>query len=71
MDPFQSAKEIIKYIAQRMKQQGIDINIKDNYDCTPLHFAAMRGNEIVTAALIKEGASVAVSMRNIDRIITF
>ena len=26
--------------------------MKDNYGSTPLHFAAMRGNEVATAALV-------------------
>ena len=36
--------------------------MKDNYGSTPLHFAAMRGNEVAAAALVAvKGVDVNVS----------
>ena len=36
--------------------------MKDNYGSTPLHFAAMRGNEVAAAALVAvRGVDVNVS----------
>ena len=32
--------------------RGAAINADDNYGCTALHFAAMRGNELVTYELL-------------------
>ena len=43
----QETEELIKYLASEGK-----VNVKDNYGSTPLHFAAMRGNEIAAAALV-------------------
>ena len=36
-----------------MVSRHANINEKDNYGCTPLHFAAMRGNELVTYELLQ------------------
>ena len=33
-------------------QQGCRVNKEDNYGCTALHFAAMRGNEVATKELL-------------------
>ena len=52
---------MIHYLAAEMKKKGIDLNITDQYQYTPLHFAAMRGNEAVTSALLELGAHVGVS----------
>ena len=30
-----------------------NVNAEDKFKSTPLHFAAMRGNEVVTSALLK------------------
>ena len=39
---------VILYLAS----QGARVNAQDIYGCTPLHFAAMRGNEVATKELI-------------------
>ena len=53
-----------------MVSRHANINEKDNYGCTPLHFAAMRGNELVTYELLQcPGVDIgvrAVSMRAIS-----
>jgi ankyrin repeat protein len=38
--------------------KGADVNAKTNYDATPLHFAADRGNLEVVKALVEAGANV-------------
>ena len=54
---FQETEELIKYLAELGK-----VNVKDNYGSTPLHFAAMRGNEVAAAALVAvRGVDVNVS----------
>ena len=57
----QAVRQVIHYLAAEMKKKGIDLNITDQYQYTPLHFAAMRGNEAVTSALLELGAHVGVS----------
>ena len=56
----QAVRQVIEYLAAEMKKKDIDIDIRDQYDCTPLHMAAMRGNEAVTLALLQLGADVEV-----------
>ncbi len=35
-----------------LESRGADVNKEDMYGCTPLHFAAMRGNEVATKELL-------------------
>ena len=49
---------VVLYLVSR----GANINERDNYGCTALHFAAMRGNELVTYELIMcKGVNIEVS----------
>ena len=57
----QAVRQVVHYLAAVMKKKGIELDIKDQYGYTPMHFAAMRGNEAVTMALIELGARVSVS----------
>lgn len=40
---------LIEYLVRNVPRL---VNAKDKYQSTPLHFAAMRGNEVVTRALL-------------------
>ena len=43
--------------------QGAEVNKADIYGCTPLHFAAMRGNEVATKELLScNGIDIEVGM---------
>ena len=47
-----------------MDDSPLNVNVQDKYESTPLHFAAMRGNEVVTKALLDcPNIDVAVSLR--------
>ena len=67
---------MIKYLAKRMESSHntdnrsikstvdtpLNVNVQDKYESTPLHFAAMRGNEVVTRALLDcTGIDITVS----------
>ncbi len=41
-------QELVKLLAT-----SHDVNVKDSYGSSALHFAAMRGNEVATAALLQ------------------
>ncbi|ORX42663.1 ankyrin [Piromyces finnis] len=43
---------IVKYLIEK---RGLNINIKDNYRFTPIHYACYKGNENIVKYLIKNG----------------
>ncbi len=48
---------VIVYLVSR----GANVNIRDIYGCTPLHYAAMRGNEVATKELLScQGINIEV-----------
>lgn len=45
-----------------MHEKGMDPNVGDKYNSTPLHFASMRGSMVITDALLKlKGIDINVS----------
>ena len=42
------AKSVILYLVKK----GADVNVRDKYGLSPLHYAAMRGNEEATKELL-------------------
>ncbi|XP_054708114.1 transient receptor potential cation channel subfamily A member 1 homolog [Uloborus diversus] len=42
-----------KTVIDMLIEEGAHVNCQDNYDMTPLHYAALRGNAIATSQLLK------------------
>ena len=56
---------VILYLVKR----GANVNVPDIYGSTPLHFAAMRGNEIACKELMDcKGVNVEVSHSHCDTV---
>uniref|UniRef100_W6NAF1 Ankyrin domain containing protein n=1 Tax=Haemonchus contortus TaxID=6289 RepID=W6NAF1_HAECO len=58
--PITSA-DVPTIIVDLLVDRGADVNARDSYGLTPLHHAAMKGNQSAARALIKHRADVNVS----------
>jgi hypothetical protein len=58
LDIFQAAKNGNLGIVKKLLENGIDVNNRDKYRCTPLYWAAGRGHTEVVKLLLDKGADI-------------
>lgn len=67
--PSLSAEELASsdQVTTFLVKNGADLNRGDKYGLTPLHYAAMRGNELATKELLQfRGINIEVTIKSID-----
>jgi len=58
-DPFNVSRiDPVEVVTSYVSQNGCDVNVKDQWGCTPLHYAAQRGAQICALTLINNGANI-------------
>ena len=45
-------------IVKALSQQGVQVNVRNKYNDTPLHWSAYRGRRQITTYLLERGADV-------------
>lgn len=51
---------------ERLILSGVDVNEKDGYDWTPIHWACLSDNERLVELLLQHGAQASVNTKDVD-----